>query len=99
MAAAEARKAEGANATTLLVTSPPFATGNVACNQARSEREQLVIDDRDDLSVASNSSSARLPQQGDVRKMYINFGALGAFLRIKRPSWAFSLERRDDALF
>ena len=84
--------------TTLFIPSPPFATGNVAYDQARSETEQLVIDDRDDLSVASNSSSARLPQQGDVRKMYINFGALRAFLRIKRPSWAFSLESRDDAL-
>ena len=53
LAAAEARKAEGASCTALLISSPPDLTGSEAWVQAVSSRLMLVMSLTIDLRISS----------------------------------------------
>ena len=64
MAAAEARKAEGASITTLRTPSPPSQIGRLACVQETPEISQFKIEERPARRVASKRT-----ERGDRYKV------------------------------
>ena len=73
--AAEAKKADGASWTVLLIPTPPALTGSDACNQAGSDAmETLTILLKILRSILSNISSSEDRKHGAVRRTYNIFG-------------------------
>ena len=65
-AAAEAKKAEGASCTALLIPSPPLLTGSIAWDQAGSSKWMLTILLTVDLKRLSYSWRLGERKQGEV---------------------------------
>ena len=98
VAAAEAKKAEGASRATLLTPNPPSATGRLAWTQARSSISTFLIMDSDLLRMWSNSTRPVWSEQGEHLRVYNIFGALNEWVRMSRASCASNNRNLNEAL-
>ena len=98
VAAAEAKKAEGASRATLLTPNPPSATGRLVWTQARSSISTFVIMDSDLLRMWSNSTRPVWSEQGEHLRVYNIFGALNEWVRMSRASCASNNRNLNEAL-
>ena len=95
MAAADARKADGASLYALLTPRPPIWTGNVAWVHCESLRSTFRIFDKPLRSTLSKVDSNGLPAHGEVLKIYMSLGMAKAFLRRHKASCAGSRDRHS----
>ena len=86
--AAEAKKADGASWTALLIPSPPCLTGREAWVQVESEiwRELLVMLPVMDLSRSSNAWISGERKHGEVQRVYDSLGIAREWRRRRRES-------------
>ena len=95
MAAADARKADGASLHALLTPRPPIWTGNVAWVHCESLRFMFRIFDKPLCNMLSKVDINGLPAHGEVLKIYKSLGIAKAFLRRHKASCARSRDRRS----
>ena len=86
MAAADARKADGASLHALLTPRPPIWTGNVAWVQCESLRSTFRIFDKPLRNTLSKVDINELPAHGEVFIIYRSLGIAKAFLRRHKAS-------------
>ena len=99
VAAAEAKKAEGASKATLRIPKPPHLTGKFACIQCWSDSSQLEILPKIARCNSSNRTSAGWEAHGDALRMYWTLVDPKEFLRITRESWEEMYDIRSEALW
>ena len=84
--AAEAKKAQGASITVLLIPKPPALIVWLACDHWMLSRSTFNIYMSPSLRTASNLLNSGLSLQGDVLRVYKNLGMLKQFRRRLRSS-------------
>ena len=90
--AAEAKKAEGASITALLILKPPAITGRLACDHWMSSKSTSST------RTASNLLNSEMSLQGDVLRVYNNLDLLKQFRRRLWTSWACISDNRSMVL-
>ena len=96
MAAADARKSDGASLHALLTPRPPIWTGNVAWVHCESLRSTFRIFDKPLRNTLSKVDSNGLPAHGEGLKIYRSLGIAKAFLRRHRALCAGSRDMRSN---
>ena len=96
--AVEAKKAEGASDTALLIHKPPAFTGRWTCDHWMSSRSPFNILMRPSLRTVSNLVNSGLSLHGHVLRMYNNLSMRKLFRRRLRVLWACSSDNRPMAL-
>ena len=99
VAAAEAKKAEGASKATLRIPKPPHLTGKFACIQCWSDSSQLEILPKIARCNSSNRTSAGWEAHGVALRMYWTLMDPKEFLRITMESWEEMYDIRSEALW
>ena len=95
MAAADARKADGASLHAFLTPRPPIWTGNVAWVHCESLRSTFRFFYKPLRNTLSKVDSNGLPAHGEVLKIYRSLGIAKAFLIRHKASCAESRDRRS----
>ena len=95
VAAADARKADGASVRSLLTPTPPIWTGRDAYVHWESVKSTLRILDRPRRKMLSNLDKSGLLAHGDVLGIYKSFGIANEFFSRHKVSCAWSSESRS----